>query len=276
MAEGSATRKGTAPIEAELPPILESSLLRRAGFQHGFFTRRGGVSVGPFESLNFTRTTGDDEENVDENIRLAALALRVAADRVYFPLQVHGTAHVIVDGSEERRTIEGVEADIALSREPVAAAIRTADCVPVLVACRATGWVAACHAGWKGCVRGVVPETIRRLRELGARDLIASVGPHISVESFEVSSDTKDEIIAASPDKDILVRRGDRMFIDLRKMVHAQLEVSGLSPESVDDVFGCTVQGELDFYSFRRDGDRSGRMLSAIVGGLGRSVGAAG
>lgn len=276
MAGGSATRAGATPIEAEHPAVLESSLLRDAGFRHGFFTRRGGVSSSPFASLSFTRTTGDLGENVDENIRRAARFLAVPAEQLYFPLQVHGIANVVVDGSEDRMSIEGIESDITITREPVAAAIRTADCVPILVACRRTGWVAACHAGWKGCVRGVVPETISRLRERGACELLASIGPHISVRAFEVSGETAEELIAASPDPEILVNQGDRKFIDLRKMVHAQLRESGLGSGCVDDVFGCTVFDERDFYSFRRDGDRSGRMLSAIVGGLDRSIPACG
>lgn len=268
MAEESATQTAEAPIVAEGPSVLESPLLRNSGFSHGFFTRKGGVSTGPFESLNFTRTTGDQPTNVDRNIAIVADSLGVPREHIYFPLQTHGTVSVVVDGSENRADIEAVEADITITRAHVAAAIRTADCVPVLVACVETGWVAACHAGWKGCVRGVVPETIARLRTLGATRLIASIGPHISVDSFEVSPETAQEIISASPDPDIFVLRDGRSYIDLRKMVRAQLQAAGFAPEAIDDVFGCTVLDRELFYSFRRDGDRSGRMLSAIVGGV--------
>lgn len=272
MAEESATRTAEAPIAAEGPSVLESPLLRSSGFSHGFFTRKGGVSTGPFESLNFTRVTGDEPENVDRNIAIVAESLGVPKDHIYFPLQTHGTASIVVDGSEKRTDIEAVEADITITRAGVAAAIRTADCVPVLFACVETGWVAACHAGWKGCVRGVVLETIARLRALGASRLVASIGPHISVDSFEVSPETAEEIISSSPDRDILVLRDRRSYIDLRKMVRAQLQTAGLAAGDIDDVFGCTVLDSERFYSFRRDGDRSGRMLSAIVGGVRRGA----
>lgn len=247
--------------------VLESPLLRKLGISHGFFTRKGGVSTGPFESLSFTRTTGDSTENVDRNVAVVADSLGVPKEHIYFPLQVHGRGSVVVDGSENRTDVESFEADITLTQAEVAAAIRTADCVPVLVACVETGWVAACHAGWKGCVAGVVPETIARLRVLGASRLVASIGPHISVDAFEVSSETAQEIVNASPDRDILVLREGRSYINLRKMVRAQLSEVGLAQEEIDDVFGCTVLDPELFYSFRRDGDRSGRMLSAIVGG---------
>ncbi len=252
---------------ADSPLLKTSNLLEKEGFRHGFFLRRGGVSSGVFSSLNFTTTTGDSPDNVRRNLEIAGAEIGVAPEKIYYLSQVHGTESLIVDGQEVAERVLENEGDIVLTRAPgVAAAIRTADCVPVLIACRKTGWVAACHSGWQGCVRGAAPATVDVLRRAGAEDLIASIGPHISSRAFEVDEDVAQQLVDASPDRNIVDRGYEKPHVDLRRMVRAQLAASGLSHQSIDDVDGCTVLDEADFFSFRRDGNPSGRMLSAIVG----------
>lgn len=250
-----------------VPPKLSSRLLEEAGFSHGFFTRQGGVSTGIFDSLNFVTGTGDTQENVERNLAIIAEPLGVDPAHIYFLSQVHGVDHSVADGSEDRCEFARQEGDIVLTRaSKVAAAIRTADCVSVLLACRSTGWVAACHAGWQGCERGVVVAAVARLREQGATDLIAAIGPHISLKAFEVDEDVALRLQHASPDKDIIDRTYERPHVDLRKMVRAQLKSVGLPDDAIDDVMGCTVLEPERFFSFRRDKNPSGRLLSAIVG----------
>jgi polyphenol oxidase len=267
MAPPSATPQN-GEIPAEEPVALKSRLLERAGFAHGFFTRRGGISEGPFSSLNFTTLTGDSESHVSGNVRRVAHILGIGEHEIFYPNQVHGTAVVPVGAETKRSDVLATDADTVVTRARVAAAIRTADCVPVLLASPSTGWVSACHAGWKGCVRGAVLEAVRALRARGAPDLIAAIGPHISVKAFEVSPDVAAEICGASPDPDIQSERDGKLYIDLRKMVMSQLVSEGLARENIDHVYGCTVSEPALYYSFRRDGEVSGRQLSAIVGGI--------
>ena len=249
------------------PPQLTSRLLQEAGFPHGFFTRQGGVSQGIFDSLNFVTGSGDSQENVERNLALVAEPLGVEPSRIYFLSQVHGVDHFVADGSEDRREFAQREGDIVLTKQSgVAAAIRTADCVSILLACRNTGWVAACHSGWQGCERGAVISAVAQLRAQGATDLIAAIGPHISLAAFEVDDDVAERLVNASPDKDIVDRSHERPHVDLRKMVHAQLRSVDIGDDAIDDVMGCTVLEPERFYSFRRDKNPSGRLLSAIVG----------
>ena len=249
------------------PPQFTSRLLEEAGFRHGFFTRQGGVSNGVFDSLNFVTGSGDSQENVERNLAIVAKPLGVDPSHIYFLSQVHGVDHFVADGSEDRREFARREGDIVLTeKSSVAAAIRTADCVSVLLACRSTGWAAACHSGWQGCERGAVINAVAQLRAQGASDLIAAVGPHISVAAFEVDDDVAERLLNASPDKDIVDRSHERPHVDLRKMVHAQLRSVDVADDAIDDVMGCTVLEPERFYSFRRDKNPSGRLLSAIVG----------
>jgi polyphenol oxidase len=246
--------------------FLKSELLERSGFRHAFFTRRGGVSEGPFRSLNFSSAVGDDIANVAENLELAARALGVPRAWIYFGSQVHGRDAIIVDGSEDRWQVLEREGDAVVSATPgVACSVRTADCVPILVADRKSGAVAALHAGWRGAVAGIVEAGVWALGG-AATDFVAAIGPHISARAFEVAEDVAAELLAASPEPAVIDRSlGERPHVDLRRMVRAQLRAAGLLDAAIDDVFGCTVGDPDLFFSYRRDGKRSGRHLSAIV-----------
>ncbi|HSU39259.1 MAG TPA: polyphenol oxidase family protein, partial [Polyangiaceae bacterium] len=177
--------------------FLESQLLRENGFRHAFFTRHGGVSEGPYASLNFSRSVGDEPERVEKNLALAAEALGVGTERIFFLSQVHGTGAVVLGGDERRETVVEMEGDALASRAPgLACAVRTADCVPVLVGDLKSGAAAAIHAGWRGIVRGVLEAGVAKLQEIAGGDveLVAALGPHIRLWAFEVGEDVADEI----------------------------------------------------------------------------------
>ncbi|MEO8905262.1 MAG: peptidoglycan editing factor PgeF [Polyangiaceae bacterium] len=247
--------------------FLESALLREAGFRHAFFTRNGGVSTGAYQSLSFSIAAGDDPDNVRQNLERAGVALGVEATRIHFLSQVHGRVAHTLTGIETQAKLVSVEGDALVSRVPgLACAVRSADCVPVLLADRRSGAVSAIHAGWRGAVQGVVSATVAALRAIEPNpDLVAAIGPHISLPAFEVSNDVAETILSASLDPDILDRSRAKPHVDLRRMLRAELRSLGLAPAAIDDVNGCTVlQPEL-FFSFRRDGKASGRHLSAIV-----------
>jgi YfiH family protein len=256
---------------APLPPIpyLRSPLLGAAGFRHAFFTRRGGVSLGPYEALNFGYSVGDEREHVDENYRRAAGALGVAADAVLVLSQVHGNAVVEVEPGLSRRGLIAREGDALIAGHgELACGVRTADCVPILLADPDTGSVAAIHAGWRGTVRRIVEQAVNELERLGARRarLLAAIGPHISRAAFEVGDDVAGELERASTATDAIdARPGTRPHADLRRILSAQLQEAGLEARAIDQVHGCTVEEPERFFSYRRDGAKSGRMLSAIV-----------
>jgi polyphenol oxidase len=251
------------------PMFFTSPLLEAAGFRHAFFTRNGGVSPPPWDSLNFASNTGDSRERVAENLEIAARALGVAASRVYFLSQVHGTDARPILAAEDRASVLQVEGDVTLSSAPdVVCGVRSADCVPVLVGDRATGAVCAVHSGWRGTTKNVVRSGVDALRALlGAPgDLIAAVGPHIEACCFEVGADVAAELAACSrAGARAVVPRGEKARVDLRMTVRAQLEAMGLGPGSIDDVAGCTVCRPELFHSYRRDGAKSGRLASVIA-----------
>lgn len=266
-----------APFPPDTPELpgetraLRSPLLEKAGFRHAFFTRLGGVSRPPWDTLNFAAGVGDDPEAVAENLRRAAGDLRIDPRRLYFLSQVHGTAWQALSGEEDRDEVVRRVGDITISRAPgVGCGIRTADCVPVLLADRRTGAVAAVHSGWRGTVDNVAAAGVHALLTLVREppELVAAIGPHIERCCFEVGDDVAASLARASKlgDAAVIRREGEaRPRVDLRAVVRAQLEGAGVEPSQIDDVAGCTVCDARRFHSYRRDRDRSGRLLSAIV-----------
>lgn len=244
---------------------LTSPLLAKLGFSHAFFTRLGGRSEGPYASLSFSLAAGDRDDHVGENRAIAARALGVDTDKLLYLSQVHGVAAYEATGEE---TIAGTlahEGDIVFSRSPrVACGVRTADCVPILLAQPSTGAVAAIHAGWRGAVADAAGIGVRLLQtRFGDAPVVAAIGPHISAQAFEIGPEVAVLLRAAAPDRTIVAMRDGRLTGDLAALVRASLERAGVT--EIDHVAGCTVGEPTRFFSFRRDGRASGRHVSAIV-----------
>lgn len=261
---------GDIPRVSSSPEFVTSQLLLREGFRHAFFTRRGGVSRSPFDSLNFSRRVGDSQASVEANLHRAAEALGVPLGRLYFLSQVHGTEVVQLSGSEDRDEVVHRTGDATVSTsQGVACGVRVADCVPVLVGDRQTGAVCAIHSGWQGTALGVVCAAVTALRKLigGEGDLVAAIGPHIERCCFEIGEDVAERLAACAPfETEVIVREDERKpHADLRRIVRSQLRALGLDDLAIDDVHGCTKCDADRFFSYRRDKERSGRHLAAIV-----------
>jgi polyphenol oxidase len=249
-----------------VPGLLHSARLTAAGFRHAFFTREGGVSEGPYTSLNFSLGVGDDPGAVATNLALAAAVLGVATERLLFASQVHEASVLELFGNESPSEALGHNADAVASAQPdLACAVRIADCVPLLIGDPSTGRAAAIHAGWRGLVRGVIPAAARVLGGDASGWLVA-VGPHIRVGAFEVSEETAQEIEACCPGATVAVRAaGQKPHVDLAAVARWQLLQLGIPEAGIDVLPGCTHAEPDRFFSFRRDGKISGRHLAAIV-----------
>jgi len=245
----------TSPLLSALPNVA-----------HAFSTRRGGVSRGAFASLNLSHGRDDSRSVVVNRARLAeAAGLRGPWVEVR---QVHGSRVVDAAG-----VAPSTEADAIVVREPgVFAAVRTADCVPVLmVAIDAEGRpaaAAAVHAGWRGAVAGVVSRAIEALDRLGHPPgrLRVATGPAISVRYFEVGDEVIEAATTALGGRPPPARPGarGRSHLDLPALVALQLRAAGVEPGHLDISTACTF-GEADrFFSHRRQRGRCGHHLSLV------------
>jgi YfiH family protein len=253
-------------------PLLQSPKLLQAGFSHGFTTRLGGVSPKPYDTLDFAVLR--EREQLRENQARLAAAVGFDVRLLHQAMQVHGPA-LLVAGGDPKASL-ALEAD-ALVAEPGTAhavAVRIADCVPVLIADPHTGRVAAAHAGWRGVVAGVLRASVNHLAAASGAGspsgFVAAIGPSIGPCCFEVGRDVGDRIATASSPAAIDREAGEKAFVDLRAAVRAQLRSLELTDGAIDDVpgrgpHGCTRCDRERFYSYRRDGDASGRLIGVIV-----------
>ncbi|GBF05916.1 multi-copper polyphenol oxidoreductase, laccase [Deinococcus aerius] len=223
---------------------------------HAFTTRAGGVSAGAYAGLNLDDRE-DDPHAVAENRRRVAGALGFDPARVARLNQVHGT-----DVREARPGVQ--EGDALVTREPgLLLAIGTADCYPVLLADPAVGVVGAAHAGWRGSLGRIAARTVEAMTALGANpaNIRAAVGPGICGERYAVGADVAGQFRAAGLGE--FVREvGGATHLDLAGANRAVLLGAGLLPEYLWVSGRCST--EPDFYSYRRDAGRTGRMWAVI------------
>jgi hypothetical protein len=249
--------------------FLQSPMLSEAGFCHAFFTRSGGVSPAPYATLSFSTAVGDERENVEENIKRAASTLAIEPQKLLFLSQVHGTVVHTVDDTATRALTLYQEGDALISAsQGVACGVRSADCLPLLLADPRSGWVAAAHAGWRGVAQGMASVTVEALRARSgsAGRILAAIGPHISLDAFEVGTEVAQALHECCPEADAVDWESwAKPHVALAKIVTKQLLRSGLELRDIDAISGCTVGEPTRFFSFRRDGAKSGRHLSAIV-----------
>ncbi|MFQ5959475.1 MAG: peptidoglycan editing factor PgeF [Alphaproteobacteria bacterium] len=252
--------------------ILHAEPLRAAGaVRHGFFTREGGVSEGPFASLNCGLGSGDDPQRVAGNRARAMARLDLDGEALITAYQCHSADCVTVTEPWERGAAP--KADAMVSHRPgVALGILTADCAPVLFADASAGVIGAAHAGWRGALGGVLEATVAAMAALGAarERTVAALGPCIGPQCYEVGP----EFFAAFRDADAAnaalftasARDGHYMF-DLPGYVMRRL--SGLGLAGVALLAHDTCADAERFFSYRRAchaGERDyGRLLSAIA-----------
>jgi YfiH family protein len=236
------------PLRSPLLPVL-----------HGFFTRLGGVSTGPFAALNCSLSGADRPEAVAENRARTVRSLGLPPGALVGLTQVHGTEVVRV--REAWAPGQGPRADGMVTDRPgLALGIVTADCAPVLLADAEAGVVGAVHAGWRGAVAGAIEATIAAMAALGAAParLAAVVGPCIGQASYEVGPDLRDAVLAADRQRGDGEgarrlgpgRREDRWQFDLSGYCLARLRAAGVGHAAA--LAADTAADEARFFSHRR------------------------
>ena len=228
-------------------------------------------------------------DRTDESWDEVARAIGVDPRALVRVRQVHGAAVFVLRGVDVYEPFRLHEADIIVSDDPIRAlAIQTADCVPLLVADRRTGAVAAAHAGWRGLAARVPELTVARLaREFDSHpaDLVAAIGPSISSCCYEVGADVRDMFAsggflerdldrwffsgprssARNPSMSGLhAPRPQHWFFDGWGAARHQLEAAGVPPEQIGVAELCSASHPEWLCSYRRDGKAAGRMAAAI------------
>ena len=249
----------------EISPALDA--LPR--IHSGFFGRRGGVSEAEFASLNASRSVGDDQANVTENIHRAVMALKAGPLPVALAHQVHGVGVITV--GDDHVPGSRPEADALVTTRPgIALGVLTADCVPVLLADSDAGVIGAAHAGWRGAVSGVLEETVKAMVKLGAKagNIVAGIGPCISAENYEIGQEMAETLRRDYPDAVPFIKSAgfSAPHFDVPGLVISQAETLGL--RAIDQTGGCTYAYPDRYFSHRHathNQARAGRQIALIA-----------
>ena len=270
--------------------LIKSALLSALPeVRHGFSTRLGGISKGPYATFNLARDLGDDDAAVTWNLRHFKALAGFDPDREVAQLiQRHGNVVRTISANDARHAEDIAEGDALITFEPnTPVGIRTADCAPILVACldhteRRVLAVAAIHAGWRSATANIVARTLEALEAGGAEraHMRAAVGPTIGARAFEVGEEvieaarqslggrTPPMYMAASNASSASAASGsERPHLDLPGLVVAQLLLLGFSEHAIDAIGHDTFSERALFFSHRRDAGVTGRQLSAIAFG---------
>ena len=235
--------------------------------------RTGGKSSANYSSLNLGLNSGDASENVITNRMILSKSLNISIDRLIFPKQTHSaTVKIITDEffvmgeKAQKQYLQETDALITNLRG-VCIAIKTADCVPVLLFDPRRKVIAAIHAGWRGTAQNIVLVAIQKLVEsFGSdpADLIAGIGPSISPDVYEVREDVHSQF---DPEfyQDTNPVQPDKRVLNLWKANQHQLIDGGILSERMEFAQLCTWSDSGRFFSARRDGVKTGRMATGIM-----------
>jgi YfiH family protein len=264
--------------ECEGVRALICAPLEQDGFTNGFSTRLGGVSPMPDTALNLAGFNEDDAEHIYEN-RRRFLKLFAGDWTLTGCWQVHGADVRVVQNREQAQAKPGVlgddeYCDALVSKTPaVLLAIKTADCVPVLIGDARTGAFAAVHAGWRGTSGSIVSKALTQLQlQFGSQagEVRAAIGPAANTCCYEVGSDVIDRFKELWPQAEHLFTptRVGHARIDLQIANRDQLIAAGVRPERIHVAPLCTMDRNDLFFSYRQEKKRHGRVgrLMSVIG----------
>jgi len=240
------------------------------GVNLAFSTRKEGVSLPPFDSLNLGLHVGDKEADVLANRALVSMRLQLPATPAWLD-QIHGIEVIQADS----QCVYHADGNYTKDKNQVCV-VMTADCLPVLLCDKQGTQVAAVHAGWRGLCDGIIEVALDKFTA-DKRDVIAYLGPAIGPQAFEVGAEVRQQFTSVHPESSQFFIRifhdgtpivatkavdSDTKYLaDLQGLARHRLKVAG-----VDEIYcvdACTYTNKHDYFSYRRDG-RTGRMASFI------------
>jgi polyphenol oxidase len=221
--------------------------------------RTGGVSTSPYNSFNFSLLTGDDKKNVLTNRKKIIQELNLPQEPFWLK-QEHTDIAICIEKNIEPIP---VVADASFTRiAGSVCVVMTADCVPILVCDQKGSIVAAIHAGWKGIANGIIASTIKEM-DIDPTRLLAWLGPAIGPNAFTVSQDVHDIFCKQIPEcKSAFISKDGAFITNIYSLASIYLEQVGITKIYGGDY--CTFTQKDLFFSYRRDGEKSGRMANLI------------
>jgi len=240
--------------------FIESELFSRHAIRGIFTLRNGGISPAPFDNLNLGSGLGDSDTNVAANLKLFIQSSDLPGTP-HQAIQVHQNHALWCNGTGN---MHNAEADILLTdQNNTPLAVRTADCLPILLAEAKTGITAAVHAGWRGTAAAVVKQAIQTMCIRGAKaeHILATLGPCIDACCFNIGEEAAVALKNSAKTAAVFVQGR----ADLRQINRLQLLECGLIDQHIECINACTACDAERFFSFRRDAGITGRHMAVVA-----------
>jgi len=257
-------------------PILQFYQFKNiTSLVHGVTTRKGGVSEGPFYSLNMGTNTGDKPERVLANRQRLISNLNWDSFPVVIPKQIHGNKIAVINKKPllKRNTpllleLSGVDGLITPEKK-ILLLIKVADCIPVFLYDPFNSVIGLIHAGWRGIAQEIVTQGIQTLQKQFFSDpksLLVGIGPGIGSCCFEVKKDFWESFPPHQLNPSLLRKDSEgRMFFDLKQAIFLELWKNKIPEQNIEIAPECTCCSPELFFSHRRDQGKTGRM-GAFIG----------
>lgn len=240
---------------------------------HFTTSRAGGVSIGDYSSLNLSEYSGDNMNTVAANRQLLCQEIGVQTSQLFIPFQTHEDRVAVLDNafqslsaSDQKAFLNGVDALIT-STPNICIGVTTADCVPILLYDPVSKVAAVVHAGWRGTVKHLTNKTVALMVSRfhsNPTDIVAVIGPSISPAAFEVGEEVVTEF-TKSGFSDCILTNYPKPHIDLWAANRQDLIEAGLRSNNIETSGICTFTHHEQFFSARRLGIQSGRIVTGIV-----------
>jgi YfiH family protein len=264
------TREEFLRREADGVPYYSCPALDELRFlRHGFSTRHGGVSL-PADNLNLSQVSWDSVDRVDENRRRFVTALGLGTATLATLSQIHSDRLHIIEEKKGQWNLRPQGDALATRLKSVALAVQIADCFPILMVDPAARAIAGVHAGWRGTLARIVSKTVRAMKlglDCVPARLMVAIGPGIRRCCFEVGA----EVVAAFEKEFPGVRLAEppaadtgSSRLDLRRALDVQFAEAGIPQSQVFDLGLCTRCRVDEFFSYRGEGPKSGRLMAVI------------
>ena len=233
---------------------------------HCFFSRRGGYSSGLYKSLNCGKGSRDKRKNIAKNLEYVSKKMYVKKKRLILMHQTHSNKVIEIN---EKNLDKNINSDAMITRyKKIALGVLTADCVPILVYDKRNKIIGCIHAGWRGALSGIIKKTIIKIKRKNSRyDIFASVGPCISIKSYEVDLNFYKKFLAKAKTnkKYFKIKNKNKKIFNLREYVNDKLVELNVK---VDHIDRDTYREKKNFFSYRRSSKLKqndyGRCISTI------------
>ena len=239
---------------------------------YGFFTRKGGCSKSPYDSLNCSVYVEDNENNVKKNLILVCNELKLG--KLIRLNQIHSSKVLVINSEYDK--ITDINADGLVTKlKDIGLSVLGADCAPILFYDKISKIIGACHAGWRGSINGIIETTVSNMESLGAKrnNIISIIGPTIHKESYEIKKDVAlivKETKFYKKNHSILFQvNDDKYLFDLPLLIKESLKYSGIN--NFGDINMNTYEKSNLFFSHRKSSHKNfpkqgktGRHISVI------------